>query len=88
MFERVLAESKRVLGPSHPETLTARNNLALAYADAGRLDDAVLLLEQVAAELDRVLGPEHPNTVTARASLAQARAAAARIEAPEPGLTS
>ena len=82
LFERVLAESERVLGPSHPDTLTARNNLALAYRDAGRQDDAVRLLEQVSAELDQVLGPEHPNSVTARTSLAQARAPALRPPSP------
>lgn len=62
----------------------AKNNLALAYRYAGRLDDAVVLLEQVSAELDRVLGAEHPHTVTARASLAQARAAVAQ-QAPGHG---
>ena len=73
----MLAEFERVLGPVHPETLTAMNNLAIAYRDAGRLDDTVLLLERVAMELDRVLGPQHPHTVTARESLAHARAALA-----------
>ena len=28
-----------VLGDTHPNTLTFRNNLALAYRDAGRLDE-------------------------------------------------
>jgi hypothetical protein len=27
-------------GPDHPDTLTSRNNLANAYDDAGRIDDA------------------------------------------------
>ncbi|WP_309338604.1 tetratricopeptide repeat protein, partial [Actinomyces oris] len=29
------------LGPDHPSTLTSRNNLAGAYCDAGRLDEAI-----------------------------------------------
>jgi hypothetical protein len=69
-------ERERVLGESHPDTLTTRNNLALAYRDAGRMGDVTLLLEQVAAALERVLGAEHPHTITARESLAQARRAA------------
>ncbi|WP_423842205.1 tetratricopeptide repeat protein, partial [Actinomyces naeslundii] len=34
------------LGPDHPDTLTSRNNLAGAYRDAGRLDEAIPLFEQ------------------------------------------
>ena len=30
----------------HPDTLISRNNLALAYQDAGRLDEAKDLLNQ------------------------------------------
>jgi serine/threonine protein kinase/DNA-binding SARP family transcriptional activator len=35
------------LGPDHPETLTASNNLATAYMKLGRKADAIQLLEQV-----------------------------------------
>ena len=34
--ERLVADQERVLGPDHPDTLAARNNLALAYRAAGR----------------------------------------------------
>ncbi|WP_332306281.1 tetratricopeptide repeat protein, partial [Actinomyces sp. oral taxon 171] len=30
-----------MLGPHHPSTLTSRNNLAVTYLDAGRLDEAI-----------------------------------------------
>ena len=33
------------LGPDHPDTLTARNNLAEAYRAAGRIEDAEKLFE-------------------------------------------
>jgi len=35
-----VADRERILGPGHPDTLTTRNNLAIAYQDAGRLDEA------------------------------------------------
>jgi hypothetical protein len=36
LFEQTLAALERVLGPDHPDTMRSRNNLALAYRDAGR----------------------------------------------------
>ncbi len=36
LLERTLADCERVLGPDPPNTLTSRNNLAMAYQDAGR----------------------------------------------------
>jgi hypothetical protein len=36
LLERTLADCERVLGPDHPNTLTSRNNLAMAYQDAVR----------------------------------------------------
>jgi hypothetical protein len=40
LHEQTLAARERVLGPDHPDTLTSRNNLALAHQDAGRTGDA------------------------------------------------
>ena len=40
LFEQTLADRERVLGQAHPDTLTSRDNLAKAYKDAGRLDEA------------------------------------------------
>jgi len=34
--EPLIADQERVLGPDHPDTLAARNNLANAYQAAGR----------------------------------------------------
>jgi len=33
---RVVADSERLLGDEHPDTLTARSNLAFSYWQAGR----------------------------------------------------
>ena len=35
----------RILGPDHPDTLTSRYNLAHAYREAGRVDDATAVLD-------------------------------------------
>ena len=72
LYEQVLADRVRVLGPDHPDTLTVRNNLAGAYKSAGRLAEAVELFERVLADRVRVLGPDHPDTLAARNNLAGA----------------
>ena len=57
-------------GPEHPDTLTARANLAYWTGQAG---DAAAARDQYATLLpihERVLGPEHPDTLTARGNLA------------------
>ena len=72
MHEQTLAARERVLGPDHPNTLHSRNNLAIAYQDAGRLDEAISLHEQTLAARERVLGPDHPDTLTSRNNLATA----------------
>ena len=72
LYEQVLAERERVLGPDHPDTLTIRNNLAGAYYSVGRFGEAIELFERVLAERERVLGSDHPDTLTTRNNLAGA----------------
>ena len=72
-----------VLGPDHPSTLASRNNLASAYQDAGRLDEAIALYEQNLNDRTRILGPHHPDTLTTRNNLANAYLAAGRSEDAE-----
>ncbi|WP_280466410.1 tetratricopeptide repeat protein [Nocardia brasiliensis] len=67
---RTLADSQRILGPDHPYTLTARNDLAGAYESAGQLDKAIPLFEQTLTETERILGPDNPNTLIGRNNLA------------------
>jgi hypothetical protein len=62
----VLADYERVLGADHPNTLNSRNNLAYAYASAGRLGEAIPLYEQTLADREQVLGTHHPDTRCAR----------------------
>ena len=79
LYEQVLAERERVLGPDHPDTLTIRNNLAGAYYSVGRFGEAIELYEQVLADRVRVLGPDHPDTLTVRNNLAGAYKSAGRL---------
>ena len=62
-----------MLGADHPDTLTSRNNLAAAYESAGRLEEAIPLLERTLADAERVLGADHPQTLTSRNNLERAR---------------
>ncbi|MFF3430421.1 tetratricopeptide repeat protein [Streptomyces sp. NPDC002602] len=78
--QRLAADSKRLLGPEHPNTLTAQGYLAAFLRKAGRIDEAIALLEQVTADSERVLGPEHPDTLTARGNLAGSYGQADRID--------
>jgi len=68
-----------VLGPDHPDTLSSRNNLALAYQAADRYAEAIPLFEQTLADRERVLGPDHPATLSSRNNLAHAYQAAGRV---------
>ena len=81
LHQQVLADRERVLGPDDPDTLAARNNLAVAYQTAGRIDEAIALHEQALADRERVLGPDHPATLNSRSNLAVAYQAAGRIDA-------
>ena len=70
----------KTLGPDHPRTLAARNNLAAAYQAAGRLEQAIDLHERNLADRERVLGPDHPDTLASRNDLAGAYWSAGRLE--------
>jgi tetratricopeptide (TPR) repeat protein len=78
--ERLVADADRVLGPDDPSTLTSRNNLATAYWDAGRTDEALNLYEHNLAARERVLGPDHPDTLQSRSALAASYWAAGRTD--------
>ena len=76
--EQLAADFERALGPDHPDTLNARNSLAIAYEDAGRTAEAIALHEQTLAAFERVLGPDHPDTLASRNNLAIAYMKAGR----------
>ena len=68
-----------VLGPDHPDTLIARDNLAGAYEDVGRFDEAIDAWEELLLDCQRVLGADHPVTLTVRNNLASAYGSVGRF---------
>ena len=70
LAERSRADSERVLGGDHADTLARMMNLAHLYYAVGRVGDAVALLHETAARCARVLPPNDPLTLTVRQSLA------------------
>jgi tetratricopeptide (TPR) repeat protein len=68
------------VGPGHPETLTARGQLARMCLSAGRVNDAIPLFERTLAGREWVLGPDHPDTLAARSDLAAAYRSAGQVE--------
>ncbi len=58
----------------------ARNSLGNAYQDAGRTDDAIVILEPLVDDLERILGGDHPSTLGARNNLANGYLDAGRAD--------
>jgi Flp pilus assembly protein TadD len=79
-FEELVAFAERVIGVDHPDTITARANLAGSYRQAGRTDDATTIEEQVVTDYERVIGVDHPDTIRARANLAGSYRQAGRTD--------
>ncbi|MCB5910042.1 tetratricopeptide repeat protein [Streptomyces pinistramenti] len=71
-LHRAVDDRQRLLGDDHPDTLTARSNLAGAYQSAGDLQQAVPLLQRTLTDIVRVLGNDHPHTLITRNNLAHA----------------
>ncbi|WP_327728747.1 tetratricopeptide repeat protein [Streptomyces sp. NBC_00487] len=78
--QAVLAHNKRVHGDTHLSTLTSRNNLALAYQEAGDLDQAIPLLKTTLTQCEQTLGHTHPDTLASRNNLAGAHRSAGDLD--------
>ena len=76
--EPLIADLDRLLGPDDPDTIRARNDLARAYREAGRVADAVPLVEQILAARERLFGADDPRTLASRNNLASAYRATGR----------
>ena len=68
----MLADSERIVGLEHADTLSVGMVLAFSYAQAGHTSEAIKLGEQVLSDSKRILGLEHPDTLRARTVLANA----------------
>lgn len=73
--EQAVSLNAGLLGADHPATHTARRDLGIAYALAGRAGEAVNLLRAVISDLERLVGPDHPDTQAARTHLVLAESA-------------
>ncbi len=69
LYERTLTDCRRVLGPSHPDTLAGQANLAHAYYAMGRQAEATRLLTSALADCERLLPAGDPLTDAIRDSL-------------------
>jgi tetratricopeptide (TPR) repeat protein len=66
------ADAERMLGPSHPTTLTATDRLASAALAAGLAAEAVTLFQRTLDTSASTLGQDHPATITAGSDLGRA----------------
>ncbi|MFJ4790819.1 tetratricopeptide repeat protein, partial [Streptomyces sp. NPDC088794] len=72
-FHQMADTNTRHFGPDDPDTLTARNNLALWRREAGDAAGAAVAYTELLADLVRVLGPDDSRTLTTRGILAKLR---------------
>ena len=61
---------ERIVGPLHPETMTAMHNCASALYTAGKLEDGERLFHEALERRMRALGEDHPSTLATRHALA------------------
>jgi tetratricopeptide (TPR) repeat protein len=76
----VVEGRERILGPDHPDTLSAQYTLAHAHEYAGQTARAVELYEDLVAQRTRVLGDDARETLRTRAGLASALTTAGRAD--------
>ena len=76
---RVAADSERVLGAEHPDTVASRNNLACAYWSAGAWPRRSRCTSAPSADRERVLGADHTDTLHSRNNLAVTYWSAGRL---------
>ena len=69
---------ERTLGLDHPDTLATLNNLAGTYKVAGKVPEAIALLERVRDAQSAKLGPDHPQTLVTLHNLATAKLTAGK----------
>jgi|tagenome__1003787_1003787.scaffolds.fasta_scaffold20979321_3 DNA-binding SARP family transcriptional activator len=66
---RLFDRWRTILGPDHPDTLTAASTLTLSLCSVGEVQPARSLGEDTLERCRRVLGPDHPTTSWAAAAL-------------------
>ncbi|MGC4957111.1 tetratricopeptide repeat protein [Actinomadura citrea] len=72
-YDELFQAGDRILGPEHPDTMSARRGRAHARGEAGDIAGAMAEYGELLSDLTRTLGPEHPRTFSARNDLATLR---------------
>jgi tetratricopeptide (TPR) repeat protein/CHAT domain-containing protein len=67
---RAVEVAKRILGPDHPKTADALNNLGFIFQKIGDYAKAVPLYQEALRICQEILGPEHPATAVGLNNLA------------------
>ena len=62
MLEPLLERARQTFGKDNPDMINVMNNLAIAYVNSDRLQDAEPLLIEAHEWNKRLLGPNHPRT--------------------------
>ncbi|OAQ69057.1 kinesin light [Pochonia chlamydosporia 170] len=70
MYRQTLQLHEKVLGKSHPDTLSSMNNLAEVLSDLGKYKEAKQMHWQTLQLKEKVLGKEHPSTLNSMNNLA------------------
>jgi tetratricopeptide (TPR) repeat protein len=76
---RTLGDAARLLGSEHPGTLTARDDLAGAFEEAGLTSEAIPIYEQNLDDRLRILGAKDPDTLSSQDNLGNAYLSAGRL---------
>jgi hypothetical protein len=70
LYRELLPDQVRVQGPSHPDTLIIRDNIAGWTGECGDIAEALRLYRELLPDQVRVLGPSHPQVLTTRDQIA------------------
>ncbi|MEV5957376.1 tetratricopeptide repeat protein [Streptomyces sp. NPDC051987] len=81
IFQRVLEDCQRTLGPSAPDTLAACAKLASPLVVLGRRSEGISLFRRAAEGYIHVLGPTHPLTLNARSNLLEVSTQSSDVDA-------
>ena len=65
-WKGITDSATRLLGPSHPDCLAARYELARWRGEAGDPFQALTALSELVGDRERILGGDHPDTLTTR----------------------
>lgn len=80
LAESIRHECETLLGPEHPDTLAASDNLVIAYVAARRSAEGIPLAEDVLTTRERVLGDDHQDTLASHYTLAYAHEYAGHLD--------